>query len=92
MVDIDLSNSKKNRVEASGQKGDSGAIMAALYRGKSYAIIDGIVSCVDPDGEWVAGNTAYHVKTSLEFDFNCANRIRRNVKPSSWGKCPVVNR
>jgi len=78
------------RYDIDTRRGDSGSGIIGEYRNSSAASIDAIHSCgVGTSG---AGNTAYHVKQKLGFDFNCASSAKRGVRANSWGSCPTRNR
>lgn len=78
------------RYDIDTKDGDSGSGIIGEYWRSSAASIDAIHSCgVGSSG---AGNTAYHVKQKLGYDFNCGTSTRRGVSASSWGSCPTRNR
>jgi len=69
--------------------GDSGGGVIGLLGGTS-ASIDAIHTCAD--GTSGGGNTAYHVKQALGFDFNCSTVEVTNRAASAWGSCPTIDR
>ncbi|MDH5372742.1 MAG: S1 family peptidase, partial [Acidimicrobiia bacterium] len=63
--------------------GDSGSGMKYSNR------IDGILNGSVPGTAFF--QTAYRVKSSLGFDFNCHNGLLTTSNPSDWATCPGVN-
>ncbi len=69
--------------------GDSGAGVIGEVQ-LTASSIDAILSCGGP--LYSIGNTAYDVKTQLQFDFNCASSAVTGRSPSNWGACPTIDR